>query len=121
MSTGKKPTVLLMVGFPLLFAVIFPVAGLILLYANIAGIPRAAVPQLNGILIGLPTVFLWIPLSMLLANCIIHFVRPLRESAEAYVTEARRPGFLESQRGLAKVALVMAVICVPLIILGFVL
>lgn len=120
MSTPKKPKIYLVVILPLLLAGVFPVEGLVMLYANIAGIPRAAIPQLNGMLIGLPMFFLWIPLSLLLANCVLHVVRPLRKVAEAYVTEARRPGLLESQRVLGKAALVMAAICIPLIILGFV-
>ena len=120
MPMRKKPAIYLAVILPLLMAGVIPVAGLETLYANIAGIPRAVIPQQNALLIGLPTILLWFPLSLFLANCIVFAVPPLCKVAETYATETQGPGFIESQRTLGKITLGMAAFCVPLVIIGFV-
>jgi hypothetical protein len=47
-------------------------------------------------------------------------VPPLRRIAEKYILQSSHPGFAESQRQLGKMALIMALLCVPLILLGFI-
>ncbi len=82
--------------------------------------PRSAVPNLNGMLIALPAVFLWIPVSLLLSNAILYVIPPLRRIAEGYASKADLPSFVESQRALLKVAAVFTLISVPLIVLGYI-
>jgi hypothetical protein len=79
----------------------------------------APVPNLNGILIALPTLFLWMPLALLISNVILRVVPPLRRVAERYGAAAGRPDFEASQRQLAKVFLWIALVCVPLIAVGW--
>jgi hypothetical protein len=79
------------------------------------------VPNVNGLLISLPAFFLWIPGHLLLGNVVLYCVAPFRRIVEQYVADTGRPGFVESQKVLLKVFVAVAVICVPLIVLGFVL
>ena len=95
-------------------------ATLIDMYAARTGVPRSSVPNLNALLISVPAMLLWIPLALLLANCVLFVVPPLRRVAERYAAEAQRPGFRESQRQLGILTLIMAAVCVPVIALGFV-
>jgi hypothetical protein len=121
-TRAKKPAVYLLVILPIFLAGAIAVStGLVALYARMVEIPQSSIPRLNGLLISLPALFLWIPIALLLANCVLFVVPPLRKIAETYTAQARRPGFGESQRVLGKVALVMAANCVPMIVLGFVL
>jgi hypothetical protein len=121
-TADNKPAVYLAIMVPvLLVGGIAIVAGLMAMYARVAGIHQAHVPKLNALLISLPTLMLWIPLALLLGNCILHLVPRLRATAERHSNESGHPGFRESQRQLAVAAMVMALVCVPLIALGFVL
>jgi hypothetical protein len=95
------------------------VVGLLAAYSAIRGIAMSDIPNRNSLLIILPAVFLSLPLSLLLSNCVLFVVPPLRRVAERFVAEAHRPGFLESQRGLLVALGVVGIICVPLIVLGF--
>jgi hypothetical protein len=97
------------------------IAGLLLAYTKVTGVPLSAVPDLNGLLISLPAFFLWIPVSLLLGNVVLYCVAPFRRNVEQYVADTGRPGFIESQKLLLKVFVVFAVICVPSVVLGFVL
>jgi hypothetical protein len=97
------------------------VSGLLHAYSGFKGIPLSAVPNLNGTLMSLPALFLWIPVSLLLGNLVLYCVPPLRRIAERHERETGRPGFLESQKALLKLLLILASICIPLIVLGFVL
>ena len=116
----RKPIIYLLVILPILLVGGIGIPSLLLrTYSRNHGILPSAVPDLNGFLIMLPAIFLWIPLTLLLANCVFFVVPPLRTIAEAYVVRAHRPGFLESQRQLGKLALLFAAFCVPLIVLGF--
>ena len=118
----KKPTAYLLVILPILvIGGLFVVVGLQAIYAEMIGASLSSVPSLNGFLISLPALFLWAPVALLLANCVLFVVPPLRKSAGAYAAEAKRPGFLDSQKQLGKMALLMALVCLPLIVLGFVL
>src|SRR2546423_2831851 len=110
MPVQKKPLVYLLVIFPLLLAGVAVVLGLVTLYARMAGISQSSVPRLNGLLIGLPALFLWIPIALVLANCILYAVPPLRIIAETYVARAHRPGFVESQKALGKLVAGVAII-----------
>jgi hypothetical protein len=88
-------------------------------YASSRDIPIGAVANVNGILIALPTLVLWIPLALLLSNAILRTVAPLRRVAEHYVAVAGRPDFDTSQRQLGKFLLWSALVCVPLIAVGW--
>ena len=90
-------------------------------YAQLHGISPRSVPDLNEYLIVFPAMILWLPVGLVIANCVLFVVPPFRRVADAYVARAQRPGFYEAQWSLLKGVLVFAAVCVPLIILGFVL
>lgn len=118
----KKPAVYLLVILPIfVIGGISAVIGLEAIYTRMAGVSLFSPPGLKGLLISLPVLFVWIPVALLLANCVLFVVPPLRKVAETYAAEAKRPGFLESQKQLGRFALIMALICIPLIIFGFML
>ncbi len=121
-KSKKKPLVYLAIILPILgFGSVSLVCALIVAYSRIKGIPRSGVPNLNGILISLPALVLWVPISLFLTNLVLFCVAPLRRAAERYAIQAERPGFIESQEDLMKLLFVVALICIPLIVLGFVL
>lgn len=72
-----------------------------LIYAAAHEIPLGAVPRPNGLLVALPTLFLWMPLALSLANGILNVVPPLRRVAEKHAGEVGQPGYRESQRTLS--------------------
>jgi hypothetical protein len=118
----RKPVVYLLVILPtLVVGAVCLIAALIEAYSQVTGISRSSVPRLNGLLIALPALFLWIPISLLIANVVLYCVPPLRRIAEKHVAQTERPGFMESQTALLKVLGVIALVCVPLILLGFLL
>jgi hypothetical protein len=118
----KKPAIYLLVILPILIGgALLLVVSLIAAYSRMTGIPPAGVPNLNGLLIALPALLLWIPVSLLLGNVVLFSISPLKRVAEQYSREPGRPGFRESQRLLVKVAVAVAVVSVPLIVLGFLL
>lgn len=119
---AKKPVAFLWIILPtLLGGFLAVVTGLIYAYAKLNGIPRSAIPDLNGLLITLPALVLWIPIALILSNLALHAVPVLRQRAEQYASESGHPGFMESQRQLSVAALIAAAVCVPLLILGFML
>jgi hypothetical protein len=121
-QSPKKPGIYLLAILPILVGgSIWVVASLTAAFAELTGVPRSSIPDLNYLLISLPALFLWIPVAFLLSNCVLFVVPPLRRVAERYVAKERRPSFRESQRLLGKISLIMALVCVPLIALGFVL
>ncbi len=99
----------------------FLMAALVELYSRLKGVPRSAIPNLNGLLIMLPAFFVWIPTSLILANLVVYCVPPLRRTAEQYSERAGRPGFAHSQKALLKALGLFAFVCFPLIALGFIL
>jgi hypothetical protein len=118
----KKPAIYLLVILPILgIGGILVIIELETAYASIVGIPLSAIPNLNGFLIFIPAFFLWIPVALLVSNMVLFVLPPLRRVAEKYASEGKRPGFLESQKELGKVMFIMAIICIPLIVLGFLL
>lgn len=118
----KNPTLYLAVILPIfVIGAISVVVGLETAYARMTGIRLSSVPALNGILISIPALLLWVPVALMLANGVLFVVPPLRRIAESYAASANLPGFQESQRQLARMALVMGSICVPLIVAGFIL
>jgi hypothetical protein len=115
----RRPPVYLIVILPLLMSG-GPVAYFaVAMYAAAHEIPFDAVPQYNGLLVGLPALFLWLPLALLLANGILNAVPLLRRIAEGYVAQAGRPGYWESQRQLLRVFVWSALACIPLITIGW--
>ncbi|MCE9562108.1 MAG: hypothetical protein K8U57_08640 [Planctomycetes bacterium] len=117
-----KPVVYLLVILPtLVLGGLAFVTALILAYTQVRGVPRNAIPNLNGMLIGLPALVLWVPMSLLFSNLVLVLVPQLRQIADEYVSKNVRHGFVESQMALLKVSGVVALICLPLIVSGFVL
>ena len=115
---------------PVYLAVILPVflsGGLGIVYllmrvfAHIRNVPLNAVPELNGLLIALPAVFLWIPVSLLVANLILFVVPPLRRRAASYAASTGSLSFSGSQLAMLRATFWCGLLCVPLIALGFVL
>jgi hypothetical protein len=115
-QANSKPAVYLVVILPVM------VGGSLAVITTVLSVYRAfhgaAIPQLNGFLLTIPTFFLWLPFSLLISNFILFVVSPLRRIAETYVSKANRPGFRKSQTQLLRITGVLAVICVPLIVLG---
>jgi hypothetical protein len=117
----NRPRIYLFVVLPLLV-----LGGLLIIflslaaYATAVGIPLRAVPELNAFLIALPALFLWIPVSLLIANIVLTSVPPLRRIAEAYAIANGRPDYRTSQQQLSKLIGWTACVCVPLILLGWV-
>src|SRR5882724_5114728 len=98
-KSQKKPAIYLLVILPILgIGGISVVIALQSAYARITGASLSSLPRLNGLLISLPALCLWVPIALVFANCVLFAVPPLR-----------------------RIALIMALICVPLIILGFML
>jgi len=85
------------------------------------GVPRSAIPKVNSLLITLPALLLWIPNGLLLSNVILQCTPWLRWFAEDYVMRTGQPGYVESQKILLKIAGGCALVCLPLIVLGFIL
>jgi hypothetical protein len=116
----RKPAVYLLVFLPIMVGGgVSLMIALVDAYSCVTGVAKSAVPNLNGLLITLPAFFLWIPTSLLIANFALYCARPLRRIAEAYVERAERPGFEDSQKTLLRVLGVIALVCLPLIALGF--
>jgi hypothetical protein len=117
---SSRPRVYLLIMLPILFigGLGVPIA-LMAIFARLRGIQLRDVPDFNGLLISLPAFFLWIPVTYLLGNLILYFIPALRRTAESYVEAAGRPGFRDSQVGLLKACAVFALVCIPLIAIGF--
>ncbi len=121
-ATPRKPFVYLLVLLPILGGGgLLLIAGLIQAYSHVHGVPRSAVPDMNGLLISLPASLVWIPISLFLANLVLWFVPPLRRIEERHSARSGRPGFADSQKALLKALGFCALFCLPLIALGFVL
>ena len=119
--TTRKPAIYLVIILPILLLG-FLLLSKILISAFLMYriLPTPAIPAVNGMLIVLPALILWIPVSLLISNCILFVIPALRKIAENYVEKERSFTFIESQRMLIKIAVIHAAICVPLIILGFI-
>ncbi len=118
----RKPIVYLFVILPILIGgAIGLIIALVEIYSYVTGLPRYAIPRLNGVLITLPALFLWIPISLLIGNRVLYSLPPLRRIAEKYAAQAGRPGFMENQTALLKALGAIALVCIPLILLGFML
>jgi hypothetical protein len=120
-NSQRKPAVYLLVILPVLVGGgICLVDALLRAYSHVRGISQSAVPMPNGLLIALPAIFVWIPISLLLANLVLYVVSPLRRIAEVYSTQAGGPGFATSQKILLRALAWFCLVCLPLIALGFV-
>jgi hypothetical protein len=116
----RKPLAYLGVFLPLLVAGAVALIGMNLShYAHARAVPRGAVPPLNGLLLSLPVLLLWIPCALWLSNWILYLSPALRRIAERYVLETDAKGFRGSQRDLARLAALAALLCIPLIVLGY--
>ncbi len=94
-------------------------AWLVSTYAVMRGISMRDVPNATSLLITLPAIIVWIPIALLLSNCVMAVMPPLSKVAQAYARRTGTPGFLKSQFQLMGLAAILALICVPIIILGF--
>lgn len=101
------------------FGALLVVEALIHCFAVVRGISTREIPFVNAILIGLPALFLWIPIGMLLSNLILVATAYLGQTTEQRFAAARH--FYEAQRDILKAAGYIAIICLPLIVLGFLL
>ncbi len=118
----RKPAVYLLVIIPILVVGgVFGMAALLDLYSRLKDVPRSAIPNLNKLLLALPAFFLWIPISLVLANLVLYCVPPLRRTAEQYSKCLGRADFAGSQKGLLKALGIFALILFPFIVLGFLL
>ena len=97
------------------------ILALMNLYSWVFQVPVSSVPELNSFLIALPAFFFWIPVSLILSNAVLYTVPRFRRIADDWSTAAERPGFRESQRQLIRLSMGASAICLPLVVLGFVL
>ena len=95
------------------------VSALLEAHSHLKGVARSAVPDPIALMITLPAFFLWIPISLIVGNIVLYCVPPLRQVAQRHAAQANRPGFLASQKVLLRVLGVLALVCLPLIVLGF--
>ena len=117
----NRPRFYLVVILPVLVLGGLLVVSLVLgAYATAVGVRLSAVPEVNALLIALPAFLLWIPVSLLIANVVLTSVPPFRRIAEAYITANARPDYRTSQRQLSRILGWTACVCVPLILLGWV-
>jgi hypothetical protein len=85
----RKSVVYLLVILPTLAGgAVCLLTALVETYSHVTGMPRSSMPRLNGLLMTLPALFLWIPISLLIANIVLYRVPPLRRIAERYAPEA---------------------------------
>ena len=116
----RKPPIYLLVNFPILLGGgIFFVTKVMSYYSATKGVPLSAIPVTAGLLIALPSIFLWFPLALLISNAVLVLVPPLRRIAEAYVSKSGHPGFWKSQVQLILALVAVSIICVPIIMYGF--
>jgi hypothetical protein len=122
MKRTNKPIIYLFVILPILVggglgSVIVSIKA----FSRFRNIEISAIPPINGLLICLPAFFLWIPASLLISNLVAYFVPILRRIAENYAVRSNHPGFKESQKMLLKLFWAFSMLCIPLILLGFLL
>ena len=116
----RKPAIYLVVILPILVVGgMFVIVRLMSYYAYLNGIPLSAALDKASMLIALPAFFIWIPLSLFISNLVLEIVPPLRKVARQYSSESRTPGFLASQFQLFMALVAISIVCVPLIIYGF--
>jgi hypothetical protein len=118
----RKPIVYLLVNLPIIAGGgVCLLLTLIEAYSRVKGVAHSAIPRLNALLITLPAFFLWIPIGLLVSNLVLYFISPLRRIAAEYVVRSGHPGFAESQNGILKLLRIVALVCIPLVLLGFML
>jgi hypothetical protein len=121
-ETPRKPIIYFFVLLPVqLCGFLGAILGLQAAYAALHHIRFRDVPNLNAALIGLPAVFLSIPINLLIGNCVLFLIPPLRRIAESYSAKTSRVTFCEAQLMLLRITLYIALVTVPLIVLGFIL
>jgi hypothetical protein len=117
----RKPSIYLLIIIPILFIGYIGIVILLLnLYSRFWDIPFYLISNLNGLLITLPVLFLWIPISLFLGNNVIYRFHPLRQIAEQFILKEGYPSYYQSQVELMKVIKIISIICIPIILLGFV-
>jgi hypothetical protein len=120
MAHTRKPPIYLAVSLPIYLLGAWTVVALLLkAYQRTSGVAPNAIPNRNGLLIVLPALFLWMPVSLLLSNVMLRVVAPLRSIAEQYAKRSGHSGFRESQRFLLRAAVLVGLVCSLLIALGF--
>lgn len=120
--TRSKPPIYLAVFLPVFSSGAFGIVYLLMrVFAHIRDMPLNAVPELNGLLIGIPALFLWIPVSLLVANLILLALPPLRRRAASYAASTDSLSFRGSQLAMLRATFWLGLLCLPLIALGFIL
>lgn len=117
MTQDRKPLIYLAVILPMLLG--GGLAILLVLVKTYTTFHAREVPPVSGLLITLPALALWIPLSLLISNVVLFAVPPLRRVAETYAAQNDRPPFTDSQARLKRLTALFSVLCLPLIALGF--
>jgi len=117
----RKPLIYLWAIVPILLggAIAIPVC-LLSVHAAMRGVRMNEIPDATAIMIAIPALILWIPIALLLSNVVMAAIPPMRRIAQAYTRRAGTPGFFKSQVQLMGLTAIFAVICVPIIIYGFV-
>lgn len=116
----KRPIIFLFVWLAVfMFGGYLGIISLMATYTRLKGIPLVAIPNPIGMLIAIPALFLWCPVSLVISNGILFVIPPLRKIAERYTAQSGGPGFYKAQTQLLKLSLGVALVCLPLIALGF--
>jgi hypothetical protein len=110
------PVMMVLLGPPF---VVFAVFSMLSLAAKFKGCEVRDLPEINGFLVGLPTLLLSLPALLFLLNCLIYLIPPARRLTDAYVDREDRPGFWESQKVMITVFAWLSLVTLPLIALGF--
>lgn len=119
---NRKPRAYLLVMLPLsIGGGLGIILALIHAYSRMHGISPAEVTDRNAMLITVPAFFLWMPLSLIISNFIIRMIPPLRKIANDFVSQTNSPGYEVTQKSLLKLFVGLAVVCMPLIVIGFIL
>lgn len=117
----RKPLIYLAVSLPMLVAgSILVLVALLKAFTCLHGIAFHSIPDLNGFLISIPALLVWIPWSLLLSNAVLRHTPYLKDLADRYADESSTPGYAQSQHVLLRLAILFSVIGIPIIAFGFI-
>lgn len=112
----RKPLVYLCVLLPLLVAGGTATAlGTLALFARSRGIMVREVADGPGIARSIGALLLWVPLGLMLGNAMMPAAPALRRIADDHVRRHAAPDFGTAQRGLARCALGIAGVVLPVV------
>lgn len=118
--SSHKPAIHLAVILPLLVGGNLLLSWLLLSgYAAAREIRIPDIPDAKALMLVLPGLILWIPLSLLIANRILTAIPSLRRVTQRHADATGGPDFKQSQRGLRIVFMIAAAVCLPIIASAF--